>query len=31
MKYNDKRNKNASKDLLENEDYSFPRVITFDG
>ena len=31
MKYNDKRNKNASKYVADNEDYTFARVLTFEG
>lgn len=31
MKYNDKRNKNASKEIVANVEHSFPRVITFEG
>jgi small subunit ribosomal protein S19e len=31
MKYNDKRNKNASKEVIANTDHSFARVITFEG
>ena len=31
MKYNDKRNKNASKEVISNVDHSFARVITFEG
>jgi hypothetical protein len=31
MKYNDKRNKNASKCVIGNEDHSYARVLTFEG
>ena len=31
MKYNDKRNKNASKAIIANTEHSFARVVTFEG
>jgi hypothetical protein len=31
MKFNDKRNKNAPKNLSDMKDYTFARVVTFDG
>jgi hypothetical protein len=31
MKYNDKRNKNASKEIVANTEHSFARVVTFEG
>ena len=31
MKYNDKRNKNAPKSVINCDAYTFARVVTFDG